>query len=147
MSISSEDSFASCTSYPYSEDLMKSDGSRSVTPSVASDRLSRDDLDQYCMQTESSRSMNSLIDNLQEGQMTTSSTQESLVVSSAGLVSCSCYTIFTLTQLNQIYQNQVKFQPIKCVRFVGLSNQKAPFDNLVSFKLVLLASVKGVLSS
>ena len=91
MSISSEDSFASCTSYPYSEDLMKSDGSRSVTPSVASDRLSRDDLDQYCMQTESSRSMNSLIDNLQEGQMTTSSTQESLVVS-AGLVSCSCET-------------------------------------------------------
>ena len=41
------------------------------------------------------------------------------------------YTTFTLTQLNQIYLNQVKFQPIKCIRFVGLSNRKAPFDNLV----------------
>lgn len=62
MSISSEDSFASCTSFPYSDDIMKSDGSRSVTPSVASERLSRDDLDQYFTQRESSRSANSLLE-------------------------------------------------------------------------------------
>ena len=40
-------------------------------------------------------------------------------------------TAFTLTQLNQLYLNQVKFQPTKCIRFVELPNQRAPFDHLV----------------
>eukprot|EP00795_Rhopilema_esculentum_P002762 gene2762-982_t len=61
-SISSEDSFASCASFPYSEVILKSDGSRSVTPSIASDRLSRDDLDQFYAQAEAHRSTNSLLD-------------------------------------------------------------------------------------
>ena len=45
---------------------------------------------------------------------------------------------------NQLYLNRVKFQPIKCLRFAGLSNQKALFHNLVYFKQVLLTNVNGV---
>ena len=55
-------------------------------------------------------------------------------------------TTFRLTHLKQLYLNQIKFQPIKCTRFVELSNQKAPFYSPVPvwFKLVLLANVNGV---
>ena len=53
-----------------------------------------------------------------------------------------------LTLSNQLYVNHVKFQPIKCTQFVGLtglSNQKAPFDNLdFSLKWFFLALVNGV---
>ena len=50
-----------------------------------------------------------------------------------------------MAQLNQLYLKQVNFQPIKCTRFVRWSNQKVPFDNLVWFNLVLLASVNGAI--
>ena len=81
MSISSEDSFASCTSFPYSDDFLKSDGSRSITPSIQSDRLSRDDLDQYYSQVESSRSTNSLLDVASDVQLSDTTNQENVIVS------------------------------------------------------------------
>ncbi len=75
VSLSSEDSYAS-TSFPYGDDV-KIERSRSLTPSIASDRLSRDDLDQYC-----SSSVGNSTDNIVELPITVSTNQEAVNVSS-----------------------------------------------------------------
>ena len=81
LSISSAESFESCTSFPYSDDMLKSDGSRSATPSIQSDRLSRDGLDPYFTQMESSRSTNSLLEGAQDVRMADNISQDNIMVS------------------------------------------------------------------
>ena len=85
LSISSEESFESCASFPYSDDMLKSDGSRSATPSIQSDRLSRDGLDPYFTQIESSRSTNSLLEGPQDVRIPDNMSEENIMVSSFGL--------------------------------------------------------------
>jgi len=79
LSISSAESFESCTSFPYSDDMLKSDGSRSATPSIQSDRLSRDGLDPYFTQMESSRSTNSLLEGAQDVRMADNISQDNIM--------------------------------------------------------------------
>ena len=47
------------------------------------------------------------------------------------LSTSTIYTAIIVINLNRLYLNEVTFQPIKSIRFVGVTNKRVLFDNQV----------------